>query len=196
MTAPHVQIETATGKILAEGFFPSGVPNAALQVVAVTPAIAAALAHFRTHTLVLNPDGSVTETPFPSPSARKAAILPVTVEDFRTTTNAQTTMVAWPLALQTLYTARFTLLAIDVGNADCRVWHATATAKRVNNGAAPVGAGTIVSSHADAGAASWGVVADTSGNTFRIRVTGAAGRTISWSLLGEIVRSRTDGLVD
>lgn len=127
----------------------------------------------------------------------KSFIAQVAVEDFRTiNTSTATTMIAWPLAVQTLYAARFTLMAIDVGNADCRVWHATATAKRVNNGALLVGTPTIVSSHADAGAATWAVAADANGNTFRVRVTGAAGRTISWSLLGEVVRARPDGLVD
>lgn len=127
---------------------------------------------------------------------RKSLWQSVTVEDFRTTNATQATMVSWPLALQTLYTARFVVTAIDTGNADCRAWHATATAKRVNNGALLVGTPTIVSSHPDAGASGWGLAADANGNNFRVRVTGAAGRTISWSLLGEIVRARPDGLVD
>lgn len=127
---------------------------------------------------------------------RKSFIQQVAVEDFRTTNATQATLVAWPLAQQTLYAARFTMLAIDVGNADCRAWTAKATAKRVNNGALLVGTPTLETSMADAGAAAWAVAADVSGNTFRVRVTGAAGRTISWSLLGEVVRARPDGLVD
>lgn len=138
-------------------------------------------------TVILPPD--------PEP-VQKALIQQVSVEDVRTTNATQATLASWPLALQTLYTARFIVTAIDVGNADTRAWHATATAKRVNNGALLVGTPTVVSSHADAGAASWALAADVSGNTFRVRVTGAAGRTISWSVLGEIVRSRPDGLVD
>lgn len=131
-----------------------------------------------------------------APPVRKSFIQQVAVEDFRTANATQATLVSWPLAQQTLYTARFTLMAIDVGNADCRVWHATASAKRVNNGAALVGTPSIVSSHADAGASAWALAADANGNNFRVRVTGAAGRTISWSLLGEVVRARPDGLVD
>lgn len=105
-------------------------------------------------------------------------------------------MVSWPLAIRTLYTARFTLMAIDVGNGDCRVWTAKATAKRLNNGAMMVGTPTLETSHADAGAAAWDVTANTTVNNFRIRVTGAAGRTISWNLIGEFLRARPDGLVD
>lgn len=134
--------------------------------------------------------------PADPPPVRKSLIQQVSVEDFRTTNATQATMVAWPLAQQTLYAARFTLLAIDTGNADCRVWTAKATAKRVANGASIVGAPTLETSHTDVGAAAWGVTADANGNNFRVRVTGAAGRTISWSLVGEIVRGRPDGLVD
>lgn len=126
----------------------------------------------------------------------KSFIQQVAAEDFRTTNATQATMVSWPLAQQTLYAARFTLLAIDTGNGDCRVWTARATAKRLMSGALLVGTPTLETSHADSGASAWAVAADASGNTFRVRVTGAAGRTISWSLLGEVVRARPDGLVD
>lgn len=127
---------------------------------------------------------------------QKSAILEVKVEDFRTTNATIATLVAWPLAAQTLYTARFTLTAIDTVNADCKVWTAKVSAKRVGNGAALVGTPTLDPPHADPGTAAWAVTADVNGNNFRIRVTGAAGRIISWSLLGEIVRARHDGLVD
>lgn len=130
------------------------------------------------------------------PPTRTSALAEVRVEGFGTMNATQQTLVSWPLAQQTLYTARFTLMAIDTGNGDCRVWTAKASAKRVVNGALMVGAPTLETSHADAGAASWQIAADTSGNNFRIRVTGAAGRTISWSLLGEVIRARPDGLVD
>lgn len=134
-----------------------------------------------------------TATPDPSP---KTLYRPVAVEDFRTTNATQATLASWPLAPQTLYTARFTILALDTGTGETRTWHATATAKRVNAGALAVGTLTIVSSHADAGAAGWALAADVSGNDFRVRVTGSAGRTISWSLVGEVLRARPTGLVD
>lgn len=128
--------------------------------------------------------------------AKKSAVLEVSVEDVRTPNATIATLASWPLAVQTLYTARFTILAIDTGNGDCRVWHATATAKRLNNGASLVGTPTVLSVHGDAGSASWALAADANGNNFRVRVTGAAGRTISWSLVGEVIRARPDGLVD
>ncbi len=135
-------------------------------------------------------------TPYTPPPADTAAPRLVEVNDVRTTNATITTLVAWSLALQTLYAARFTVTAIDVGNADCRAWTAKVTAKRVNGGALLIGTPTLETSHADAGAASWALAADVTGNDFRVRITGAAGRTISWSLLGEIVRARPDGLVD
>jgi hypothetical protein len=139
--------------------------------------------------------GATVLPPDPLPS-RKALYTPVVVEDVRTTTATISTLASWPLAIQTLYTARFTILAIDTVNGDCRVWTAKATAKRVDAGALLVGTPTLETSHADAGAAAWALAADTSGNNFRVRVTGAAGRTVSWSLVGEVLRCRPDGLVD
>lgn len=127
---------------------------------------------------------------------RKALIQQITQEDFRTTDNIIATMASWLLAIQTLYAARFTLTAIDTVNADCRVWYATASAKRVNGGALMVGTPTILDTDADAGAAAWAVTADVNGANFRVRVTGVSGRTISWSIVGEILRARPDGLVD
>jgi hypothetical protein len=132
----------------------------------------------------------------PTPTPRVAAYRTVTVENFRTTDATQATLVAWPLAVQTLYTARFTILAVDTVNGDCRVWTAKATAKRLGAGALLVGTPTLETSHADAGASAWALAADVNANNFRVRVTGAAGRTISWSLVGEVLRARPDGLVD
>jgi hypothetical protein len=120
----------------------------------------------------------------------------VTVSDVRTTTATQTTLVAWPLAVQTLYTARFTIMAVDTGNGDCRVWYAKASAKRLGGGALLVGVPNIDTDHPNPGATSWVLTADTSGSNFRVRITGAAGRTISWNLVGEVLRARPDGLVD
>lgn len=130
------------------------------------------------------------------PPSRKALGRIVSVEDVRTTNATISTLVAWPLDVQTLYTARFVILAVDTGNGDCRVWHATATAKRLGAGALLVGSPTVLSVHGDVGSAAWALSADTSGNDFRVRVTGAAGRTVSWSLVGEVLRARPDGLVE
>jgi hypothetical protein len=127
---------------------------------------------------------------------KKSAIQVVTVEDFRTTDATQATMASWPLALQTFYTARFIVTAIDTANGDCKSWHATASAKRINGGALLVGTPTIVDVDADTGLTGLGVTADANGNNFRVRATGLNGRTFSWSLVGEVVRARPDGLVD
>jgi hypothetical protein len=131
--------------------------------------------------------------PIPPP---KSAYRTVTVEDFQTTDATITSMVLWPLELQTLYTARFTIMAIDTGNGDCRVWYAKASAKRLGAGALLVGTPNIDTDHPNPGATGWAITADTNGSNFRVRVTGAAGRTISWNLVGEVLRARPSGLVD
>jgi hypothetical protein len=135
-------------------------------------------------------------TPPAPPVVPKSAYRTITVEDFQTTDATVTSVVLWPLAVQTLYTARFTMLALDLGNGDCRVWYAKASAKRLGAGALLVGTPNIDTDHSNPGATSWAVTADTSGNNFRVRVTGAAGRTISWNLVGEVLRARPSGLVD
>jgi hypothetical protein len=127
---------------------------------------------------------------------KKSAITEVQVDDFRTANATQATMVAWPLAVRTLYAARFTLMAISLTSGECHVWHAVVSAKRVDGGALMVGVPAIAANQPDPGASGWGVTADVSGNSFRVRVTGQAGQEISWSLLGEVVRSRPTGLVD
>jgi hypothetical protein len=134
--------------------------------------------------------------PADPPILPKSAYRSVVVEDFQTTDALIASMVLWPLAAQTLYTARFTILAIDTGNGDCRVWYAKASAKRLGAGALLVGTPSIDTDHPNPGATGWAIAADTGGNNFRVRVTGAAGRTISWNLVGEVLRARPTGLVD
>lgn len=130
------------------------------------------------------------------PVPTKSAYRTVVVEDFQTTDATIASMVLWPLSVQTLYTARFTILAIDTGNGDCRVWYAKASAKRLGAGALLVGTPNIDTDHPNPGATSWAIAADVNGSNFRVRVTGAAGRTISWNLVGEVLRARPTGLVD
>jgi hypothetical protein len=132
----------------------------------------------------------------PTPTPITTAYRAVVVENFRTTDATITSMVLWPLAAQTLYTARFTMMAVDTVNGDCRVWYTKASAKRLGAGALLVGTPNIDTDHPNPGAASWAIAADTGGNNFRVRVTGAAGRTISWNLVGEVLRARPTGLVD
>jgi hypothetical protein len=194
MAAQHAQVRTADDVILAIGYFPAGSADPSIEVVPMTPAITAAWD--TPGTKVLNGDGTVTVIPPPVVPPPKSAYRTVVVEDFRTTDATQATLASWPLAVQTLYTARFTILAVDTVNGDCRVWTAKATAKRLGAGALLIGTPTLETSHADAGAASWALAADTNSNNFRVRVTGAAGRTISWSLVGEVLRARPSGLAD
>lgn len=126
----------------------------------------------------------------------RSAIEEIKAEDFRTTDATQATMAVWPLAVQTLYRGRFTVLSFDVNDGTSSTWTAEASAKRLNGSALLVGTPVINPPLQNAGASSWQLTFDVNGNNFRARVTGVTGRTISWNLLGEVVRARPDGLVD
>jgi hypothetical protein len=120
----------------------------------------------------------------------------VRIEDIRTSDATVFTFASWPLEEKTLYTARFTIMAVDTVSGACHVWYGKASAKRLTANAILVGTPNIDTDHPDAAAAGWLVAVDVSSTNFRIRVTGAAGRTISWNLVGEVLRARPDGLVD
>jgi len=91
-------------------------------------------------------------------------------------------------------TADLQLIAVDTANGDCRIWKASVAAKKVGVTVSLIGTPVIYASHADAGAASWAVAAVVVGAGIRIRVTGAAGRTISWSITGTVVRFGPQGI--
>lgn len=91
------------------------------------------------------------------------------------------------LAPLTGYRAALTLLAVDSGNGALRMIRASVVAKRLNNGAALVGAPVVIANHQDAAASAWAITATADGNDFVITVTGAAGRNIDWLLTGDVV---------
>lgn len=105
----------------------------------------------------------------------------------RTTNAVATEIYRGTLAQHTLYRGRLELLGVDAGNGVARYIEARVVVKRLSNGAVMVGAPAVVSTIADAAAASWAVVASVSGNDFLVTVAGAAGRTIDWQLAGDVV---------
>ena len=171
--ARQAQVEIATDKVLAVGIFPSGSPNpATIRIVDLTQAEWDALVTSPPGEKFLDENGNLTivpPTPVPAP---KSAYQTIVTEDVRTSDATAQTMVAWPLAINTLYFARFTIMTFDTGNGVSRVWTAKAAAKRLGAGALLVGTPVIETSMPDTAAASWVLAADVSGNNFRVRITG------------------------
>lgn len=105
----------------------------------------------------------------------------------RTTTAAVTEIYRATLATLTLYRARLELLGVDAGNGNARYIEARVVAKRLANGAIMVGTPAVLTNLFDAGASTWAIAANVSGNDFVITVAGQAGRSIDWQLAGDIV---------
>jgi hypothetical protein len=107
----------------------------------------------------------------------------------RTTDATPTEVYRLTLLPLTGYTGTVVLIGVDTtspGGGAIRVIRASFAVKRLNGGALAVGAPVVLASHADAGATSWQITPFVSGNDAGVTVTGAAGRTIDWSLTGEM----------
>jgi hypothetical protein len=104
----------------------------------------------------------------------------------RTTDATPTEVYRLPLLPLTGYTGVVVLIGVDTGNGAVRVIRASFAVKRLGGGALAVGAPVVLASHADAGATTWQIAASVGGNDALVTVTGAAGRTIDWSLSGQM----------
>lgn len=94
-----------------------------------------------------------------------------------------------------VYRATFQIIAIDAGNGVVKDQEARVTFKR-GTAASPVQVGATAALYGaqDAGAAAWAIQPSISGADVVISVLGAAGRTIDWSLAGEIIAYAPGGL--
>lgn len=111
----------------------------------------------------------------------------------RTTDATPSEMFRFACLPKHIYRTNLRLSAVDAGNGACRIIEARFVWKRP--AATPIIVGsTVVSSIADAGAASWTQSIAVSGTDIVFTVTGAAGRTIDWLLAGEVGAFAPEGL--
>lgn len=96
------------------------------------------------------------------------------------------------LATNTGYIARLRLLGVDTGNGNIKYIAADFVMKRLGAGAILIGS-NVNPVIQDAGASTWAVAANVSGNDFVITVAGAAGRTVEWSLNGSYISFTPSG---
>jgi hypothetical protein len=95
----------------------------------------------------------------------------------------------------TLYDIDLVVHAIDRGNGNVKKWRRSAIVKRLGSASAPVLVGTVdtpTPDKNDAGSAGWTMVPGFDGNDLVFTVTGAANRTVDWSLFAD-VRKFTPG---
>lgn len=123
-----------------------------------------------------------TPDPAPAPALTYQGAAPLLARV--TTTNATPTEIfRSTLATNTGYRAQLSALGVDMGNGN--MWERSGRfLLRRLSGAAQVVGTPIVDAPITDPALGWSVSAGVSGNDFVITVTGAAGRTIDWSLTG------------
>lgn len=108
------------------------------------------------------------------------------VHAFARTTDATVTEVfRFPCDAKRRYTATMTISGVDAANFASRDMEGRFVWKRNTGNAIMVGI-TVVSSLGEAGTASWQPSASPSGTDIVFAVTGAAGRTIDWLLVGHV----------
>jgi hypothetical protein len=115
----------------------------------------------------------------------------------RTTAAAAVEIWRLTLAPTTGYAGDFVVIGVDAGNGAVRIVRVSVAVKRLAAGALGIGAPAVVvlANHADTGTTTWGgVAASLSGNDAIVTVAGLAGRTIDWSLSGQMTRFAPGGL--
>jgi len=136
-------------------------------------------------------DGN-TPDPADPPPVQFTAEQPVAAR-VRTTDATPTELYRLPLAALTGYAFVTALIGVDAGNGAARVLRSSSAWKRLNASALQIGSTVVIANHTDAGASTWTLSAATSGNDVVVTVTGAAGRTVDWSLSGTVVRFSPSG---
>jgi hypothetical protein len=144
---------------------------------------------------VLNANNTVAVTPPPPlPTLKK---LGFTVEAEVTTTNATiTTLGNYPIPTNSGFDISLVVYGIDTGNGNVKKMKREGFVKRLAG--APVLVGTMdtpTPDKNDAGAAAWAVAFSFTATNLLIQVTGAAGRTIDWSLFADVRQFRPSGVI-
>lgn len=111
-----------------------------------------------------------------------------------TTSNATATeLLRATLPLMTGYLAHLRLIGVDLGNGALYALQGYVTVKRLSGGAIIVGQDIGTPMRDTPATDTWAVTNVISGNDYIIRVTGAAGRNISWSVNGTYISFSPNG---
>lgn len=149
------------------------------------------------------PDGTIVDVPPEAVPIVDAHVAPPLVIQYaqqqdvsaiaRTTDATPTAIFRFPCLSRHVYRANIRLSGVDAANGTTRITEARFAWKRPTTTAVMIGT-TVVSNLADAGAASWAQQATPAGPDIVFTVTGAAGRSIDWLVVGEIGTYAPEGL--
>lgn len=92
----------------------------------------------------------------------------------------------FPTKTKQVYAASFRMTAVDEGNGATKRARAEMTFKGLASSVVQVGSTVTTAPMQDAAASSWQIQPSTSGVDLIISVKGAAGRTVDWTLAGDI----------
>lgn len=194
--AQQALVEIATRKVLATGFFPSGVPNP--DVVEIMDLDADAWAAFQAAPpgeKYLAEDGTLTVVPLPPPQIVYAEQESVYAK-VRTADDQPLVVFQFHCDTKHVYRANLRISGVDTANYVTLIMEGRFAWKRVQNNAIMVGGGGIqvISDLHDVAAATWAPNCVPSGQEVVFTVKGAVGRTIDWLLVGEVGRFAPEGL--
>lgn len=116
-------------------------------------------------------------------------------QSIRTTDDVPTEILRLTTHLKHVYRATLRVCGIDAGNGVTRDSQVVMVFKGLAASPVQVGATAVLWNMQDTAAASWRITPSVAGTDLVISVTGAAGRTVDWSLTGDIGAFAPEGLV-
>lgn len=190
----QAQVETATGHILATGDFPAGSPDpATIEIVELTAAQETVVFSDEPGQRTIGSDGTVTITPPPPPPIRYVEAQPVSAE-VRTTDDVPHEVFRLPTTSKHVYGATFRMMAVDAGTGATKRARAEMTFKGLASSVVQVGSTVTSPPMQDTTASAWVIQPTTDGVDLIISVKGAAGRTVDWTLAGDVEVFAPEGL--
>jgi hypothetical protein len=100
----------------------------------------------------------------------------------------------FPTEPKHVYRSTMSLIAIDAGDGTTKDSEVRIVFKATQAALARVGATVVLSNAQDAAASAWSIAAAAQGTDLVFTVTGAAGHTIDWALVGTIAVYAPEGL--
>jgi hypothetical protein len=112
----------------------------------------------------------------------------------RTTDDVAAEILRFPTHSKHVYRATLRVCGIDAGNGTTRDSQVVMVFKGLASSLGQVGATAVLWNMQDTAAASWRIQPSVQGADLVVQVTGAVGRTIDWSLAGEVGAFAPEGL--
>jgi hypothetical protein len=190
----QAEVLTETGQIVGYGTGLASPDPETIHIIEVLESEVPKLLEFGAK--YVDDQGTITVTaldPIPYPTTYFDDV-PV-ANQVRTTDATPTNAYVLTLDARTGYLGIVTLVGVDAGTGALLALEASFAVKRLNAGAVAVGTPVVIARHQDAGASTWRLDASVQGNDAVLTVTGVAGHTIDWNIVGTMRRFAPEGLV-